>query len=401
MPESGQGKEKDPTKVEFFRHSLGEAEFRSLTRALEGVFLTAGPLTSEFEERLARFLGCRRVVGTWSCTSALFLVLKALGIGRHDEVITTPMTFIATPNAILEAGATPVFVDVEETTANMDADLVEEAIGPRTRAIMPVHLYGHMCDMKRLRKLADRHGLLLIEDAAHCLEGERDGIRPAQVSEAACFSFYATKNITSGEGGAIATNDPDLAERLMLLRSHGMNREAAGRYSQTYRHWDMLSMGYKANMFDIQAALLLPQIPGIKENLEKRRGIYNSYREAFGDLEGIGLPGILAGTVHAHNLFTLWVDPALRDGFLERLQEQGIGVAVNYRAVHLLTYYRRRFGFREGMFPRAETIGRSTLSIPLYPRLSSGEVKRVIKAVKQVAGTFTPQPDSSLSSNGA
>jgi len=348
MPASSQDQGKNPVRVEFFRHGLGPAEIRSLTRALDGLFLTAGPLTREFEETLARFLGCRRVVGTWSCTSALFLVLKALGIGRGDEVITTPMTFIATPNAILEAGATPVFVDVEETTGNMDIDLVESAVGPRTRAIMPVHLYGHMCHMRRLREVAHRHGLFLIEDAAHCLEGERDGVRPAQVSDAACFSFYATKNITSGEGGAVATNDSELAERLGVLRSHGMNREAAGRYSGTYRHWDMLSMGYKANMFDIQAALLLPQIPGIKENLEKRRRIYESYTWAFGQLAGIGFPGILPGTRHAHHLFTLWVHPLLRDEFLKKLQERGIGVAVNYRPVHLLTYYRRRFGFKEG-----------------------------------------------------
>ncbi|MBW1784705.1 MAG: DegT/DnrJ/EryC1/StrS family aminotransferase, partial [Deltaproteobacteria bacterium] len=259
------------TRVEFFRHDLGETEIRSVARALEGIFLTAGPLTQKFEASFAEFLDCRTVVGAWSCTAALFLVLKALDIGEGDEVLTTPMTFVATPNAILEAGATPVFVDVEETTGNMNVKLIERAIGPKTKAIMPVHLYGHMCDMERLHEIAAAHGLHIIEDAAHCIEGERDGIRPGQLSDAACFSFYATKNMTSGEGGAIATNDSELADKLRLLRSHGMNKEAAGRYTETYQHWDMVCMGYKANMFDIQAALLLPQLSRIKSNLRKRR----------------------------------------------------------------------------------------------------------------------------------
>jgi len=374
------------TRVEFFRHDLGETEIRSVARALEGTFLTVGPLTQKFEASFAEFLDCRSVVGTWSCTAALFLVLKALDIGRGDEVLTTPMTFIATSNAILEAGATPIFVDVEATTGNMDVRLIERAIGPKTKAIMPVHLYGHMCDMKRMRDIADRHGLFLIEDAAHCIEGDRDGIRPSRLSDAACFSFYATKNMTSGEGGAVATNDSELADKLRLIRSHGMNKEAAGRYSGTYEHWDMLCMGYKANMFDIQAALLLPQISRIGGNLKKRRTVYQSYMKVFGPMAGISIPEILPRTTHAHHLFTLWVDPLLRDAFTKKLQGQGIGVAVNYRPVHLLSYYRRTFGFREGMFPKAERIGGSTLSLPFYPQLSERDVSRVIEAVQEVAG---------------
>ena len=370
-------------KVEFFRHSLGEAEIQSITLALEGVFLTAGPFTRKFEESFAQYLNCRRVVGTWSCTTALFLCLKALNIGRGDEVITTPMTFVATSNAILEAGATPVFVDVEETTGNMDAALIEEAIGPRTRAIMPVHLYGHMCDMKRIRHIADRHGLVLIEDAAHCIEGERDGIRPGQLSDAACFSFYATKNMTSGEGGAVATQHDTLAEKLVRLRSHGIDRDASGRYGGKYRHWDMTCMGYKGNMFDIQAALLLPQLPRLKENLEKRRGIFEQYTAALQSAEGIDTPQILPGTRHAHHLFTIWVHPDKRDQLIHRLHENGIGTAVNYRPVHLLTYYRQAFGFKEGLYPRAEYIGSRTLSLPLYPRMTNEDVKAVIQALDE------------------
>ena len=371
--------------VEFFRHNLGSTELSFLAQALDGLFLTAGPMTRQFEEAFSSYLACTHVVGTYSCTTALFLCLKALDIGPGDEVITTPMTFIATPNAIIEAGATPVFVDVEEATGNMDVNRIEEAISSRTRAIIPVHLYGHMCDMKGIRRIADTHHLSVIEDAAHCIEGERDGIRPARLSDAACFSFYATKNMTSGEGGAIATHDPSLAEKLFLLRSHGMNRDAAGRYTERYRHWDMVCMGYKGNMFDIQAALLLPQIQRIEEKWARRRDICIRYREAFGPIDGIDLPEILPHTKHAYHLFTLWVDPAKRDQFMAGLQSRGIGVAVNYRPVHLLTYYREIFGFKDAMFPKAEQIGNGTISLPLYPGLTRGEVEAVIRAVENEA----------------
>jgi UDP-4-amino-4-deoxy-L-arabinose-oxoglutarate aminotransferase len=367
--------------VQFYKHGLGKEELRYVSMAMEGLFLTAGPMTRQFEEAFSRYLDCTHVVGTYSCTTALFLCLKALNIGPGDEVITTPMTFIATPNAILEAGATPIFVDVEEATGNIDVNLIEKAIGPKTRAIIPVHLYGHMCDMKKIREIADTHNLWVIEDSAHCIEGERDGIRPAQLSDAACFSFYATKNMTSGEGGAVATNNRALAEKLLLLRSHGMNKEASGRYTETYRHWDMVCMGYKGNMFDIQAALLLPQIPRIAEKWQRRQEICSRYREAFDPLDGIDLPEIHPNTRHAHHLFTIWVDR--RDAFLERLQDQGIGVAVNYRPIHLLTYYRRTFGFHEGLFPVAEDIGRKTLSLPLYPKMTDREAAAVVRVVQK------------------
>ena len=369
--------------VEFFRHNLGHEALRSVKKALDGLFLTAGPMTRQFETAFSKYLDCPHVVGTYSCTTALFLCLKALDIGSPDEVITTPMTFIATSNAILEAGATPVFVDVEPATGNMDVNKIEAAIGPKTRAIMPVHLYGHMCDMKAIRRIADAHNLSVIEDAAHCIEGEREGIRPARLSDAACFSFYATKNMTSGEGGAVATHSKTLAETLRCLRSHGMNKEAAGRYTETYRHWDMVRMGYKGNMFDIQAALLLPQIPKLEENLKKRQEIADRYREAFRSIPGIDLPQTHPFTGHACHLFTIRVPPGRRDAFLDKLQEKGIGVAVNYRAIHLLTYYRETFGFKEGMFPNAENIGETTISLPLYPGMTAKDIAAVIMTVKK------------------
>jgi UDP-4-amino-4-deoxy-L-arabinose-oxoglutarate aminotransferase len=283
---------------------------------------------------------------------------------------------------VLHAGANPVFVDCDPVTANIDLDLIERAITPRTKAIMPVHLYGHMVDMRRLRGIADAHGLRVVEDCAHCVEGERDGVRPGQLGDIACFSFYATKNLASGEGGAVAGRDQELLERIRLLRTHGMNKEAASRYTSTYQHWDMLELGYKGNMFDIQAALLLPQTPHVDERLARREAICRRYEAAFAELSGVEFPRVLDGTRSARHLFTIWVAPERRDAVLSALQAQEIGVAVNYRAVHLLSYYRRTFGYERGSFPNAERIGDSTITLPLYPAMTDEQVDAVIAAVR-------------------
>jgi len=376
-------------KIEFYKHNLGSDEIEFVSKALKGIFLTAGPLTREFEKKLAEYISCKKVIGTYSCTTALFLCLKALGVREGDEVITTPMTFIATPNSIIEAGAKPIFVDVEKTTGNIDATLIEQAITSRTKAIIPVHLYGHMCDMKKIKVIADKYNLKIVEDAAHCIEGQRDGIRPGQLGDAACFSFYATKNITSGEGGAIATINEKLADRLIMTRSHGMNKEAANRYIGTYQHWEMPFMGYKGNMFDIQAAILLPQISKIENYIKLRKKICLEYEKAFAKLEGIDFPKTLPGTKHARHLFTIWANPNKRDEILYALQKRGIGIAVNYRAIHLLRYYRDTYGYKRGMFPIAERIGDSSITLPLYPRLRNEEIEYVINTVKKLVSELS------------
>jgi UDP-4-amino-4-deoxy-L-arabinose-oxoglutarate aminotransferase len=293
------------------------------------------------------------------------------------------MTFIATPNAVLHQGAEPVFVDVEPVAGNLDPALVEAAVTERTRAIMPVHLYGAMCDMRALREIADRRGLAIIADCAHALEARRDGLGSAGLADMACYSFYATKNLACGEGGAIALDDPESAERLKVLRLHGMSKQAASRYHDAYQHWDMLDLGIKANLSDLLASLLLPQLPRLEERLARREQIARRYEEALADAPGVDFPRVPPGARSARHLFTIWVDE--RDRFLAELQKRGIGVAVNYRAVHLLTYYRRRFGFKPGDFPRAERIGERTLTLPLYPLMSDDETERVIEAVREIA----------------
>lgn len=373
-----------PTKVEFFRHDLGQPELDAVAEVLAGPILTTGETVARFERRFADFMGRRQAIGVTSCTGALHLSLLALGVGPGDEVITTPMTFIATATAILEAGARPVFVDVEPDTGNLDAARIEAAITERTRAIVPVHLYGQMCDMRAIREIADRHNLFIIEDAAHCVEGARDCVRPGELSDTACFSFYATKNLTCGEGGAVVTDDEGLAEKLRLLRLHGMTKMAADRFREGYRHWDMLLLGWKYNMDNIQAALLLPQMDRLVDNWRKREALALQYEERLSGIPWISFPRTLPGCAHARHLFTIWVDDGRRDAVIDAMQKAEISVMVNYRAIHLLTYFRETMGFKDGDFPVAERIGNSTLSLPFYPGMPEEHVQMVVDALDQI-----------------
>jgi len=375
-------------KIEFYKHNISQADIANAVEVMNSLFLTTGETVEEFERRFSQYLGLKYTVGVTSCTAALHLSLLAYGIGPGDEVITTPMTFIATANAVLYAGAKPVFVDVEPETGNINADLIEDAATSRTKAILPVHLYGQMCDMRKIREIADKHHLTVIEDAAHAIEASRDGIRPGQLSDAACFSFYATKNITSGEGGAISTNSEEIAEKLKKLRLHGMSKGAAERYFRRYEHWDMEMLGWKYNMNNIQAALLLSQLGRIEQNWQRREEICRMYEDAFRSNAHISLPLVLPGSKSARHLFTVQVRPEKRDKVLWQLQERGIGVAVNFRAIHLLTFYRQTFGYERGMYPIAEKIGDSTITLPLYPKLTDEEVRYVIQTVKEVTAEY-------------
>ena len=254
-------------KIPFYRHDLGEAELASLKEALSSAILTTGEGVIEFEENFAKLLDSKYALGVTSCTGALHMALLGLGIVPGDEVITTPMSFIATASVIMCVGATPVLVDVESGTGNIDVNKIESVITSRTKAIIPVHLYGQMCDMIELRRVADKFNLKIIEDSAHCVEGTRDGIKPGQLSDAACFSFYATKNLTCGEGGAVVTNSEELQKKMILLRLHGMTKTAFDREKNGYEHWDMVELGWKYNMDNIQAAILKPQMERLKKKL--------------------------------------------------------------------------------------------------------------------------------------
>ncbi len=376
-------------KIEFFRHAVDEKDRERVSSVLKSIFLTTGREVEEFEEKFSRYVGQNHTVGLTSCTAALHLGLISLGIGPGHEVITTPMSFCATANAILHAGARPVFVDVEEETGNMNVELIEPAITEQTRAIIPVHLYGQMCDMKRIKVLAEKYHLKIIEDAAHALEASRDGIRVGQVADSVCFSFYATKNITSGEGGAISTNDRALADTLAMLRLHGIDKGAMQRYTEHYEHWDMPLLGWKYNMDNIHAALLIGQLDRVDALWQRRDVLWRHYEKELMSVKNVTLLRTLHGVQHARHLFTVLVPPHRRDLLLRALQNRGIGVAVNYRPIHLLTYYRKHFAHREGDYPVAEIIGNRTISLPLYPSLEEADISYIVRTLQdELAHSF-------------
>jgi UDP-4-amino-4-deoxy-L-arabinose-oxoglutarate aminotransferase len=321
----------------------------------------------------------------------LLLALRALDVTAGDEVITTPMTFASTTNAILHVGARPKLVDVEATTGLIDPAAVRAAIGPKTVGILPVHLFGQLADMRALRAIADQHGLFIVEDSAHGIEIERDGVRPGDLSEAAVFSFYATKNLTCGDGGAIATRNGQAAERLRRLRNHGVSKAATDRHGAAYQHWDLVELGYKANLTDLDAALLRPQLPRAEAKRDARERIVERYRrmlrEHVADLGSAaptlrGVPWLIEPRGRSsHHLFTIHTRPGDRDAMLGKLGAAGIGTAVNYRAIHLLSYLKEIVSIPRGALPVAEEIGDRTISLPMHPNLSEDEQVRVVRAV--------------------
>lgn len=373
-----------PRKVEFFRHNIEAEDIGRLQEVFDSIFLTTGSATAEFEQKFAEYIGISFVTGVTSCTAALHLALLAIGIGAGDEVITTPMTFLATATAILHAGATPIFVDVEPETGLINPKKIPAVVTSRTKAILPVHLYGAMADMRSIRTIADQYKLKIIEDCAHCIEGERDGIRPGMLSDFACYSFYATKNLTCGEGGAVATRHRLLNERIRLLRLHGINADASTRYGLQYRHWDMEVLGWKYNMDNIHAALLIRQIARLDGYWKRREEICQGYERAFEKIPGIAFPKVPGKS--ARHLQTLWVDAGRRDEVMWKLQQSGIGVGCNYRAVHTLKYFRESLNFQPSDFPIAYEMGCRTLSIPLYPKLSNEELDYVVENIKKIVG---------------
>jgi dTDP-4-amino-4,6-dideoxygalactose transaminase len=373
-------------KIEFFRHNLSEEDIKKASKVIRSVFLTTGPMVSKFEKKFAAYMDIPECVGLMSCTGAIHLALLRHGIGQGDEVITTPMTFVATVTAIIQAGATPVFVDVCPKSGLILPELVEEVITKKTKVLLPVHLYGRMVDMRGFAKLAKKHNLILIEDAAHCIEGQRDGVRPGQLSDAACFSFYATKGMTSGEGGALVCRSKQDAEWYRSARHHGISKNASQRYAKEYEHWDMKFMGWKYNMSDIQAGLLLNQIDRLNVYRRKRQSLEMLYRDLLASVDGldfIELPQ--KGELSSHHLFTVLLPRYIsRDVVLKKMQERGIGCAVNYRAVHTLNYFRKEYKYNPEDFPAANEIGERTISLPLYPKLSKEDVKTVCDELKDI-----------------
>jgi dTDP-4-amino-4,6-dideoxygalactose transaminase len=356
---------------------------------LRSGWLTTGPQTKTFERVLAEYVGSARAVAVNSCTAALHLALQAAGVGPGDEVITSPITFASTANVIVHCGATPVFADVDPVTSNIDPDAVEAAITPRTKALIPVDFAGHPADLDRIMAVGKARGLAVIEDAAHSIGAEYQGRRVGGIADMTAFSFYATKNITTGEGGALTTNDEDWADRLSILALHGISRDAWKRYgNEGYKHWEIVAPGYKYNMFDVQGALALTQLAKIERFYERRVALKARLDAGLRDLPELSLPRERPGVKHAYHLYPVVVDTAAltvdRDTIMNAIQAENVGVGVHFRAVHLHPYYQETFGFRRGMFPQAEYYSDRTISLPLYPRMTDADADDVVSAVRRV-----------------
>ncbi|KKP36921.1 MAG: ArnB2: UDP-4-amino-4-deoxy-L-arabinose-oxoglutarate aminotransferase [Candidatus Peregrinibacteria bacterium GW2011_GWA2_33_10] len=377
-------------KVEFCLHNINPEDIKNAEKALKSIFITTGKWVEEFENNLAHYVGAKYGLGLMSCTHGLELALRAYNIGQGDEVITTAMSFIATANAAEYVGAKPVFVDIEEDTGNIDANQIEKTITKKTKAIIPVHLYGQMCDMKKIKKIADKYKLKVIEDAAHCIEGKRENYQVGEYADMACYSFYATKNITCGEGGAITLNDENLYNWLKSARIHGMGKDAAKRYIlKKYQHQQMDFLGMKANMNNIQAALLKNQLKNIDRVLPVREKIASIYDEAFKNESKITPIKILPECVSARHLYVVKVPSSNRDQIIDYLQSHNIGCAVNYLPIHLMKYYRQKYSYKEGDFKKAEKFGSEILTLPLYPKLGKNQqeyvISQLLKIVKKCA----------------
>lgn len=382
------------TFLSFHQALLGEEEEASVIQTLRSGWLTTGPKTKQFEAEFAKYAKSEHAVAVNSCTAALHLALVAAGIGKGDEVITTPMTFCATANVIVHVQAAPVFVDVDSVTLNIDVKRIEEKITSKTRAIIPVHYAGCPCEMETILDLAKKYNLVVIEDAAHATETEYHGKKVGSIGDMAAFSFYATKNLTTAEGGMLTTNSDEFAEKVRVLALHGMSKDAWKRYSpEGYQHYEVLYPGYKYNMTDIQASLGLCQLAKIEDFLKVRQRHVASYDKAFKDMDPIVRIGRIPDIKHAEHLYAIILKTELlnasRDRILSALQKENIGVSVHFQSLHLHPYYRQQFGFSEGAFPVTEYAADRILSLPLYPGLAEQDVCDVIEAVKKVIGYYS------------
>ena len=373
--------------IVFGRPSFSEEEIDAVATTLRSGWPGTGARVQEFQRAFAAYVGTRHAVAVGSCTAALHLALVAAGLGEGDEVITTPLTFAATANAIVHSGATPVFADVRHDSMNIDPEQVEKRISPRTRAILPVHLAGRPCEMDALRTIARRRGLMLIEDAAHAIESRYRGGKIGALGNAGCFSFYVTKNLTTIEGGMLCTDEDAIADKARVLSLHGMSADAWSRFNdEGYKHYDVIFTGFKYNMTDLQAVIGIRQLAKVEGWLPRRREIWERYDQAFADLPCIRPAPEEPETVHARHLYTLLVDEATaritRDQFLQTLHRNGVGSGVHYRSLHIHPYYRERFGFKPDDFPNAYYVGEHTASLPLSPHLTDEQIARVIAVVR-------------------
>jgi dTDP-4-amino-4,6-dideoxygalactose transaminase len=370
--------------------AIGEEEIAEVVATLRSGWLGTGPRVQRFESDFRAYVGATHAVAMNSCTAGLHLALNVLGIGPGDEIITTPLTFSATANVIVHVGATPVFADVDPRTMNLNPKEVARAVTSRTKAILPVHLAGRPCDMDALLGIARDRGLMVIEDAAHAVEGRSRGRAVGTIGDLTVFSFYVTKNLVTGEGGMLTTQNAVWADEIRIRALHGISRDAWKRYSaEGFQPYDTLYPGYKYNMTDLQAALGIHQLARLEANLAIRERYWQRYDQAFATHSLLTTPAAVdPQDRHARHLYTVLLDTdrsgVSRNEFIVRLKTENIGAGIHFTPLHLHSYYAKTFGFTRGRFPVAEFIGDRTISLPLSAKLTDEDVEDVIAAVFRV-----------------
>ena len=375
--------------IDFAPPDLSEKEIAEVVEVLRSGWLSTGPRVKRFEESFAEYVGSPHAIAVNSCTAALHLSLLAAGIGPGDEVVTTPLTFCATANVIVHTGATPVFADIDPVTWNLTPESAAAVTTSRTKAWLPVHYAGRPVDTAGFRESAHRHRVLIVEDAAHCVEGVSGGAKIGATGDFTCFSFYATKNLTTGEGGMVTTASDDWADWMRVASLHGMSRDAWARYSRSGKsQYDVVTPGFKYNMPDIQAAIGLHQLASLEARHARRTALWARYDRGLAPLPLTRPAPVADGDVHARHLYTVLVDEAAtgftRDELQAALRERGVSTSIHFAPVHLHTYYASRYGFRRGMFPVAESVGDRSLSLPLSSGMTDDAVDRVVDALGEL-----------------
>jgi dTDP-4-amino-4,6-dideoxygalactose transaminase len=375
--------------IPFHKPAIGEDEIESVVETLKSGWLTTGHKVKRFEEDFARYVGSQHAVAVNSGTAALHLALDAVGIKEGDEVIVPTMTFTATAEVVLYFKARPVLVDCQRDTFNLDPSRIEAAITPKTKAIIPVHMAGQPCDMDEILSIAKEHDLRVIEDAAHALPASYHGRTIGTLGDITCFSFYATKTITTGEGGMATTENAEYADRMRVMSLHGISHDAWKRYTKEGSwYYEVLYPGFKYNLTDIAAAIGIEQLKKCNEFWQARQRIATIYEKAFAELEEIQVPLARKNIQHAWHLFAIQLELERlrinRNQFIDALREKGIGTSVHFIPLHLHPYYRDKFGYKPGDFPNASAVFERIVSLPIYPTMTEGDVERVAGEVRKI-----------------